>query len=366
MTSPSTTITALGGGGGGARSGTANYAPSSGGSGGGAAYGLSGAAGVGVNVNNGGNNTNDRGGAGGGGAVTAGTNGNGDVGKNGGEGMSWYGVIYSSGGGGGGSLNSNQAGGSGGTNAGDGGDASGGTSNNGGDAPSNYGGGGGGSTSPGGTTVYGGAGGSGIVIVRYEVGVSVLLSNDAVATNAAPGTLVGTLSDTWGQATHFVLTNAPAGGSADDNDKFQIADGTNLRTRVWMSQYANNVSIAAISNSTALVTNSFPITVTNVAVAPIFVVSAEVENPVSNGDVVGTMVAASDNATFTIVGGRLDLFTKDVNDNLLVANEGSWGGIGTTNYVTLRASSGGEHTDMIVGVAVVGVASSSGTIFRFQ
>ena len=49
---------------------------------------------------------------------------------------------------------------------------------------------------------------------------------------AVPGTLVGTLSDPSGTATSFVLTNAPAGGSAADNAKFQITNGTNVQLQL--------------------------------------------------------------------------------------------------------------------------------------
>ena len=102
------------------------------------------------------------------------------------------------------------------------------------------------------------------ILTHYRAGVvcAVELSNTTVVSNAAPGTLVGTLSDPSGAATSFVLTNAPAGGSAADNSKFQITDGTNLLTGVVMTQQVNYVSIAGVSNGIALVTNSFEIALT--------------------------------------------------------------------------------------------------------
>lgn len=190
---------------------------------------------------------------------------------------------------------------------------------------------------------------------------TVEVSDNTVASNAPPGTVVGTLSDPSGAGDEFQMA---AGAGDTDNAKFEITDGTNLRTRVWMSQYSNSVSIAALSNSTALVTNSLPILVT-AGGDPIFQVSAEVANPIVDGDIVGLMQAANEDATFTFVGGRDDLFTQDASGNLLVTNAASWGALGSTNYVTLRATTSGGSDDLVVGVEVVNT-TPAGTIFLFN
>jgi len=195
-------------------------------------------------------------------------------------------------------------------------------------------------------------------------GASILLSDNTVSSNAAPGTLVGVLSVPTGSADDFVMTNAPAVGSSADNAKFQVIDGSNLCTAVWMSQYSNNIVVASISNGIATATNAFYVTLTAASADPIFQVSAEVQDSPSNGDVIGLMKADT-GATFSIVGGRTDLFTQDVSNNLLVTNEASWGGVGTTNYVTIRATTGTGTSDLTIGVEVVG-AASGGTIFLFR
>jgi hypothetical protein len=112
--------------------------------------------------------------------------------------------------------------------------------------------------------IYGTALDAATIRTHYQAGIvpTIQLSSTTVVSNAAPATLVGTLSDPSGVATSFVLTNAPAGGSAADNGKFQITEGTNLRTRVEMTQLTNHVSIAGVANGVALVTNSFEITLT--------------------------------------------------------------------------------------------------------
>ncbi|MBT7065364.1 MAG: hypothetical protein HN919_03600 [Verrucomicrobia bacterium] len=200
---------------------------------------------------------------------------------------------------------------------------------------------------------------AGYVVETTGSSPSVELSSSSVASNAPPGTLVGTLRDPSGAGDTFVLTN---GVGNVDNAKFQITDGTNLRTTVWMSQYSNSVSIAGLGSGTALVTNSVSIYVeapTNM----VFLVSATVGNNPSNGDEVGLMQAANKDATFTIVGGRTDLFTKDGSNNLLVTNETSSAWDVATNYVTLRATSSAGTSDLVVCVTKGG---PSGTVFMFR
>lgn len=192
----------------------------------------------------------------------------------------------------------------------------------------------------------------------------IVLSANTVATNAAPGTLVGSLLGPAG-ADAFVLTNAPAGGSNADNGKFQITDGTNLRTRVWMSQYSNEIAISAVSSGVALVTNSLDVVVT-AATSVVFRVSAEVSSFAADGDVIGTMTVDNDaGATFSIISGRTDLFTMDGNDNLLVTNAASWRTVGSTNFVTIRATRGALSSDLTIGAEIIsGVPEAS--VFRFR
>jgi len=171
---PSTNMIALGGGGGGFRSGSASSFPTTGGSSGGAGYAKTSPAGTGLNVNKGGDCGNTRGGCGGGGAYMVGSNINTsfpDNGTAGGEGLTWYGVVYASGGGGGGACDDTHkgSGGGGGTNAADGPSGLDGVSKNGNAAPANFGGGGSGSTGSSSGSRSGGVGGSGIVVVRYVV-----------------------------------------------------------------------------------------------------------------------------------------------------------------------------------------------------
>jgi len=193
----------------------------------------------------------------------------------------------------------------------------------------------------------------------------VTLSHNEVATNAVPGTLVGSLTGGPSGTDAFVLTNAPSGGNDADNAKFQITGTTNLNTAVWMSKQTNYISIAAVSNGLALVTNSLEVIVIP-ASSLVFRVSAEVSNSANNGDTIGTMTVDNDaGATFSIVGGRTDLFTTDGSDKLLVTNQASWGAVGTTNFVTIRASSSAGSSDLTIGAVVVsGIPDAS--VFRFR
>ncbi len=195
---------------------------------------------------------------------------------------------------------------------------------------------------------------------------AVALSANTVASNAPPGTLVGNLSMivTNGAFT-YTLTNTVAG---PDSGNFSIASGsTNLRTAVWMNAASNNISIVGTETGGGglVVTNDFTITTVAVAADPIFVVSAEVEFPPADGDIVGVMTTATEGVTFSFVAGRDDLFTRDANNNLIVTNSGDWGALGTTSHVTLRATNGSGSTDMVVGVVVVN-GTPAGTIFMFQ
>jgi hypothetical protein len=192
----------------------------------------------------------------------------------------------------------------------------------------------------------------------------VTLSHNEVPTNAAPGTLVGSLTGPDGTDA-FVLTNAPPSGSNADNAKFQITGTTNLSTAVWMSKQTNYVSIAALSNGVSLVTNSFDVIVMP-ATNLVFRVSAEVSRFADDGDVIGAMVVDQDDgASFSIVGGRSDLFTTDASDNLVVTNSTSWGLVGTTNFVTIRATSAAGSSDLTIGAVVINGIPDA-TVFRFM
>jgi len=186
------------------------------------------------------------------------------------------------------------------------------------------------------------------------------VSDDTVASNAPPGTLVGVLSDPTDTATHFVLTNGV--GNAD-NAKFQITDGTNLRTTVWMSQYSNSVSIAALSNSTALVTNSLPIYVT----APtygMFEVAAGMDPSPTSESKVGILSLRPEADNFEIVGGRDDLFTISDTTNLMqVVGTDAEIAEASFHYVQIKATSGALEQHLLIKATV---GSARGSIFVIE
>jgi hypothetical protein len=184
------------------------------------------------------------------------------------------------------------------------------------------------------------------------------LSSTEVASNASPGTVVGNLAVTYTNVDQYVLLEV------DDHDYFDILEGgTNLLTATWMDSASYDISILATNTTSGFsTTTNFTITVT--AATPVFSVAAEVAYPVTDGDVVGTAQTSCSGGAFSTINGRTDLFYFD-GAVLKATNAASWGGVGTTNYVTIRATAGGQTDDLIVAVEVVNTVTS-GTVFRFR
>lgn len=193
---------------------------------------------------------------------------------------------------------------------------------------------------------------------------SVSLSGDHVVSNATPGTLVGTLSmaNTNGTFTYAMETDA------GDDAYFDIANGTtNLRTKVWMNKASYAISIVGTESGGGglVVTNDFTITVNPATeTRPTFVVTADVQAGAVDGTVIGTAETMESGATFSISSGRSDLFYFD-GASLKLTNAADWGGIGTTNYVTLQAVVGTGTNELVVAAGVVSV-TTRGTVFRFR
>jgi hypothetical protein len=188
------------------------------------------------------------------------------------------------------------------------------------------------------------------------------LNDNNVASNAAPGTLVGDLSMANTNGT-FSYSLKASGDYAD----FDIPAGTtNLRTAAWIDSSSYSISIIGTETGGGglVVTNDFTITVDPATdEIPDFVVSAEVQDGAADGTLVGTAQTIQSGATFSISAGRDDLFYFDGAD-LKLTNASSWGSIGTTNYVTLQAVVGTGTNELVVAVAVVDIPTN-GTIFRF-
>ena len=126
---------------------------------------------------------------------------------------------------------------------------------------------------------------------------------DTVASNAPPGELVGTLSMENTNAANFAFSVVASG---PDYTYFDIANGTtNLRTTTWIDSDEYTIMLLATNSGDGFwVTNAFTITASAVDVDPIFAVSAEVEFPAADGDIVGVMTTVTAGVTFSFVGGR--------------------------------------------------------------
>jgi len=155
--------------------------------------------------------------------------------------------------------------------------------------------------------------------------------------------------------------------STGDYSYFDIAAGsTNLRTAAWIDKGAFSISII-VTNSTDgfSLTNNFNITVDEASVAiPVFVVSAQVQNGSTDGTTVGTVETVVAGATFSLADGRTDLFYLDGAD-LKLTNAADWGGLGVTNYVTLRAVKNSTTNELVVAASMI-AGSPSPTVFRFR
>lgn len=188
----------------------------------------------------------------------------------------------------------------------------------------------------------------------------VTLSFTGAASNTAPGTAVGQLSMHGTNSPGFSYTLDSA---VSDSSAFLIT-GTNLRTRVFMEKAAYAPSIIGTKGGFSA-TNSVTINVTNDA--PVMVAGAEVSIGALDGAVIGTAQSRGAGLTYSIVGGRDDMF-RMAGNQLQVTNAASlWSGLpaGTTSYVTLKASNASGSSMLTVAVGLVSHAVI-GTTFAFQ
>lgn len=205
---------------------------------------------------------------------------------------------------------------------------------------------------------------SGFQLVEFlPLAGTVSLSGSIVASNAAPGTLVGNLSMVNTNGTFTYALDA-----SGDYTYFDISTGTtNLRTAAWIDSDQYDISIIGTESGGGglVVTNDFTINVDPVAANKMaFVVAADVQSGAADGAVVGTAQTDVSGATFSIIDGREDLFYMDGAD-LKLTNSSDWGSIGTTNYVRLQASVGAATNELVVAAGVISGASA-GTIFIFR
>jgi glycerophosphoryl diester phosphodiesterase len=184
----------------------------------------------------------------------------------------------------------------------------------------------------------------------------ILLSSTRIASNAVPGSLVGNLSYNTNDQSNITYELM---GSGPDNGRFQITAGTNLRTVATIDQSVFNISIAAQKDGAWLATNAFTITATPVASAySAFIVAAEVKAGVATGgELVGVLEAEGADSspfTFSLTGGRTDLFEVDGTGTDLVQVTGTDPGpVGTIHYVETEAANTATTNHLVVKVEVV-------------
>ena len=203
---------------------------------------------------------------------------------------------------------------------------------------------------------------SGLQFEAPPTGPAVNLSSATVASNAPPGTLIGTL--------RMAVVNGPytftKTGNGNNHTAFEIPTGTNeLRTTVFLDATPPfEVEIQGVG-SDGNATNSFTITL-NPATYSAFIASAGVTAGVpAGGEVVATLSArdsdASSITTFGIVGGRDDLF--QISGNELQQKAGADpGAAATIHYVTLFAD--GVVDDFVI--VAIEVGAPPGTVIRIR
>jgi hypothetical protein len=163
------------------------------------------------------------------------------------------------------------------------------------------------------------------------------------AANAAPGTLIGNVSMQNTNGTFaFSLQGVDAGN-------FSIASGsTNLRTAVWMSAGAKNISIVGSETGGGglVVTNDFVITVTASDYISLKMAAGMDANPTGPSLVASLDARPGSGTSFEVASGREDLFEIDGTGTNLVQIAGSnTGPAGGTHYVELKESNAGVATD---------------------
>ena len=161
--------------------------------------------------------------------------------------------------------------------------------------------------------------------------------------------------------------------SGPDYTYFDIATGTtNLRTAKFIDSASYDIMILATNSGDGFwVTNAFTITTTDPGpVQPNFVVGATVAPlDITDGTVVGVMRSSPSATSYSVVGGRTDMFDITGVTNLVVDNAATaWTGLvlGDVAYVSVDAVSGSFTNTLIVGVEVANVGLPAGTIFLFQ
>ena len=188
----------------------------------------------------------------------------------------------------------------------------------------------------------------------------------SVASNAAPGTLVGMLSMVNTNSAGFSYTLDPSGGYT----YFAIPTGTtNLRTAAWIDAASYSISIVGTKGSFS-VTNPFTINITpDAADFLAFEVAAEMSAaPVAGTEQVGVLKARDAHTSgvgFSITGGRDDLFTISGGTNLMQVATTDPGAVGTINYVEVTATNAVATNALLIAVEVVS-GTPEGTLFMFR
>ncbi|MEM9831466.1 MAG: PKD domain-containing protein [Bacteroidota bacterium] len=176
----------------------------------------------------------------------------------------------------------------------------------------------------------------------------VLLTNVEIAEGDA-GITVGTLSSNGTAPVTFSLV---AGAGDTDNGKFEIVDGTTLRTTVAIDfeepTTANGLAIRVqASNTTGSFADNFAITVTNVEEPPTDITlnnAAVQENQA--GALVGNLagVGGIGPYTFTLVGANNDNDEFSIEGNQLKTKDGLDFEAGANRTVNIQASNDGSFT----------------------
>jgi glycerophosphoryl diester phosphodiesterase len=192
----------------------------------------------------------------------------------------------------------------------------------------------------------------------------IFLSSTRIVSNALPGSLVGILSYNTNDQSNITYELR---GTGPDNDRFQITGVNDLRTVATIDKSLHNISIAAQKDGVWLATNVFAIAVDPVASTyAAFRVAAEVASGVAgSGKRIGVLQAVGADAspfTFSLSGGRTDLFEVDgTGTNLVQVTGTDPGPVGSIHYVEIQAANAATTNHLVVGVQVM--KTSSGFLF---
>jgi hypothetical protein len=197
----------------------------------------------------------------------------------------------------------------------------------------------------------------------FGAGPTVSLSANAVASNAPPGTLIGTL-DFSPDGPNETFTFA-AGAGDTDNGKFDIVNTNELRSNQYLPDGTYDIRIEGDDGAATTAENTFTITASAATYAAFVASAGVVAGTPVGGEVVATLEArdsdGSSIGTFGIVGGRDDLF--QISGNELQQKAGADPGApATIHYVTLFADG---TVDGFVIVAIE-VGAPPGTVIRIR